>query len=518
MNWSNYQLKVFAFNQRDCGNWFVNAVAGSGKTTVIAKCIEDVPFEHTVLAVAFGTDIKKTLEGKLGHLPNVTVKTLNGFGYGACRAAVKRYINVKKTKVEDTLFYDIFGGKTATKEQKDLYYKSRYLISKIIAIWKADMRWEPTSTDMYEVMERFNLNLPKGTTDAQMYDLALATFKKCMAKTMVMDFDDQIAMPLFHGWQLDSYDRVFVDEAQDLTPAQIELTRRAVKCSQFRKMDSTELVTMYVGRAVYVGDPRQAIYQFRGADSNAISNIISTMNCDELPLSICYRCSKAVVRLAQKIVPHIEYHEDSPEGEEAVITVDDFKIKVKEGDLVLSRCTAPLVQACMGFIRDGRKAMIKGREIGQQLIDVIENVADGTTDLESFNDRLCEYVREKEEKLELQKKESALIALNDTFETIVCLYERAKDVPGLVKVILEIFSDDVEGIELMTIHKAKGLEKTNVFIIAPELIPHKLAATEEAQLSEANLAYVAITRAKRNLFRVGREIKLLESCNVESSL
>ena len=103
-----------------------------------------------------------------------------------------------------------------------------------------------------------------------------------------------------------------------------------------------------------------------------------------------------------------------------------------------------------------------------------------------------------------------MIALNDTFETIVALYERATDVPSLVRLISKIFADDVEGIMLMTIHKAKGLEETNVFIIAPELIPHKLAVTEEAQLSESNLAYVAITRAKRNLYRVGGELRLLE--------
>lgn len=485
MKWSKYQEAVFDFKGQNC---FINAVAGSGKTTVIVECIERVPFEETVLAVAFGVDIKKTLEIKLGHLPNVTVKTLNGFGYAACRNATKRYIKIKKEKTEDTLFFDVFGGKSASKEQKDLYYKSRYLISKIIAIFKADMRWAPTYLDMFDVMERFNLDLPKGTNESQMWDLLMATYTLCMAKTTVMDFDDQIAMPLFHNWQLESYDRIFVDEAQDLTPAQIELTRRAVG-----------------KKATYVGDPRQAIYQFRGADSNAVGNIVATMACEQLPLSICYRCSKSVVRAAQKIVHHIEYHEDAPDGLEQVITEADFKKIVMEGDLILCRCTAPLVQTCMGFIRDGRKATIKGREIGQQLIDTINEVANGTDDLADFDIRLTDYVNKKRASL---KRESALIALDDTHETIICMYERVSNVTGLIQLISKIFSDDVQGIMLMTIHKAKGLEEKNVFIISPHLMPHKLAVTEEAKLSEANLAYVAITRAKLNIYYVGGSLEI----------
>lgn len=504
MIWSKYQTAAFDFNINDSRNGFINAVAGSGKTTVIVKCIEDIPLEQSVLAVAFGVDIKKTMEKKLGHLPNVTVKTLNGFGYSACRQAVKRYINIKKEKVQDTLFFDILGGTKGAKEQKDLYYSTRYLISKIISIWKADMCWSPTYPDMIDVMERFNLNLPKKVGEAQFCDLLMTTFVKCMAKTLVMDFDDQIAMPLYHGWALSSYDRVFVDEAQDLTPAQIELTRRA--CAYGSRSDGEG-----TGKAIYVGDPRQAIYQFRGADSNAVGNIISTMSCAELPLSICYRCSKAVVRDAQKIVPHIEYHEDAPEGSSQVISVEDYRKIVKEGDLVLSRCTAPLVVSVMFFIRQERKAQIKGREIGQQLIDTIEAVAEGTDDLEEFNGRLCEYVRIKEEKLALAKREDQLIALNDTFETIVCLYERANSVRELTALISKIFADDVEGIMHMTIHKSKGLEEKNVFIIAPELMPHKLAVTDEAQLSEQNLAYVAITRAKLNIHYVGSPLKILET-------
>jgi len=145
---------------------------------------------------------------------------------------------------------------------------------------------------------------------------------------------------------------------------------------------------------------------------------------------------------------------------------------------------------------------------------LIENVADDVDDLETFNIRLSDYVRLKETKL---RSEQARIALLDTYETIICLYERADSVRELLELICKIFSDgDAPGILLMTGHKSKGLEHENVFILREDLIPHKLATTEEAQLAESNLLYVMLTRAKSNLYHVGKKSKLLEK-HVEES-
>jgi superfamily I DNA/RNA helicase len=53
-------------------------------------------------------------------------------------------------------------------------------------------------------------------------------------------------------------------------------------------------------RFVAVGDPHQAIYGFRGANSDALDKIVARFACRTLPLSVSYRCSKAVVAEAQK--------------------------------------------------------------------------------------------------------------------------------------------------------------------------------------------------------------------------
>ncbi|TDY37737.1 UvrD-like helicase family protein, partial [Alicyclobacillus sacchari] len=59
-----------------------------------------------------------------------------------------------------------------------------------------------------------------------------------------------------------------------------------------------------------------------------------------------------------------------------------------------------------------------------------------------------------------------------------------------------------EAVQLMTIHKAKGLEWTTVFVagLAEGLLPHKKSLKGEELREETRLCYVAITRARENLY------------------
>ena len=59
--------------------------------------------------------------------------------------------------------------------------------------------------------------------------------------------------------------------------------------------------------------------------------------------------------------------------------------------------------------------------------------------------------------------------------------------------------EEKDGIELSTIHRAKGLEADNVFIICPSLIPSKLAKLPWQVEEEKHLQYVMCTRPKNTL-------------------
>ena len=66
--------------------------------------------------------------------------------------------------------------------------------------------------------------------------------------------------------------------------------------------------------------------------------------------------------------------------------------------------------------------------------------------------------------------------------------------------IERLFADKYAAIWLSTIHKAKGLESDNVFILKPSIMPHPKARKSWEIVQENNMKYVAFTRAKNRLF------------------
>jgi len=55
-------------------------------------------------------------------------------------------------------------------------------------------------------------------------------------------------------------------------------------------------------------------------------------------------------------------------------------------------------------------------------------------------------------------------------------------------------------VTLTTIHGSKGLEATRVFHLKPDLVPHPKAEKDWEKEQEGNLKFVALTRAKQDLF------------------
>lgn len=103
------------------------------------------------------------------------------------------------------------------------------------------------------------------------------------------------------------------------------------------------------------------------------------------------------------------------------------------------------------------------------------------------------------EKLIQQDKTSQAFALEDKRNCIEIFVGKATTVGGIIEEIKKVFDNPQVGeIMLSTVHKAKGLEADNVYILATDRMPHPKGGVEEN-----NICYVAITRAKRNLFYVG---------------
>lgn len=61
---------------------------------------------------------------------------------------------------------------------------------------------------------------------------------------------------------------------------------------------------------LYLLETKIKVYTgFNGADVHAMDRISQNFKPEKLPLSICYRCPKNVVKLAQSIVPDITWNE-----------------------------------------------------------------------------------------------------------------------------------------------------------------------------------------------------------------
>ena len=93
-----------------------------------------------------------------------------------------------------------------------------------------------------------------------------------------------------------------------------------------------------------------------------------------------------------------------------------------------------------------------------------------------------------------------VISLLDTIKAIENIPRTVETRNDIDKFIKDVFSEEgKEGIQLSTIHKAKGLETDNVFIICPSLIPSRLAELDWEKEEEKHLQYVMCTSPKNSL-------------------
>lgn len=434
MKASSYQEAIYEFALKGTGNACVEAVAGSGKTTTIEGLTKIV--SGRVLFLAFNKSIVNEVQ------LDCEVRTLNSFGHSLIPGWKK--VNVDKTK--NILLYDVCDG-DYKKCKSDLR-----AIPQIVSLAKANAFMDLNNLDW--ILDRYGIELHDP-------DLLFQTWALLEQNHKIIDFDDQIYLPVKNGFTCEEYDWIMIDEAQDLNPIMIELLRRTP------------------GRKIFVGDEHQAIYGFRGADEKAMSNIRHAFDTVDLPLSICYRCDRAIINLAKRIVPHIEAREDAEEG---VVATKDFD--PVDGDLVLCRVTAELVKSCMSLIKDRKKAMIKGRDIGANLLDFYRTIGD----IDEYEHRI----------LGSHMSEDAKIIVSDKCETLRIL-STFGDIESAIK---EIFTDKLEGVIHSTIHKAKGLQYDRVWILRPDLLPHPRATQDWELIQEENLHYVAITRAVHELYYV----------------
>lgn len=484
--WSAQQLAIFDWFENGKGNLLVRARAGTGKTTTICEGISRAP-ENAPLLAAFNKRIAVELQAKLSANPRAKAQTLHSVGFQIVR---KYWPGVKPDEFRGDRIAQIAAGGEKAPEQMVRLVKKLASIAKSVAPLAIDSPiGHRTLVDLaydYECVPDEEWEEDGWNADA-VARCALEGMKMACERGSyrTIDFDDMVYLPLANQWGGAKYDLVVIDECQDMNASQIMLARKVLRAG---------------GRVCVVGDDRQSIYSFRGADSGSLDRLKKELNAVELPLTVTYRCGKAIVAVAAKLVPDFEAAPSAPKGEIKKCSPTQLTALAEPGDFVLSRKNSALMGACLGLLKAGKRAKIEGKDIGKQLLNIVRKLSAST--IPEVLARLEEWkrVQVKRASANPHTADERIDAITDQAEAISALAEDLATTAELEERIASLFEDDVEKartamIVCSSIHRAKGLEAERVFVLTDTL---KVGKDQE----EDNIAYVAYTRVKLTLFLV----------------
>lgn len=464
--------RIFQALLQGKGNLAIQARAGCGKTSTIVEMIRRLPPSTTVAYTSFAAknieDVKEKFDA-LNRPFGLHYRTMHSFGSQAIR---KRFGKVMVDKDKPRKLLERLTNEDTFKIFMGPVLK---LVDRAMSVGEVSM----------ELVERFDLDPPDGD-DAlwtQALDLANQVIAASLRDLSRISFGDMLYAPVKLNLKMEQFDVVFVDEAQDLSSVQREMVKKMVKEG---------------GRVIAVGDDRQAIYAFRGADSESFSLIVEQFGMEVLPMTTSYRCPKAVAVEANLYVQDFQVTESNPEGVVRDETFSPTTIKsFLPTDLVVCRMNAPLVKMAYHLFREGLPCRVLGRDLGAGLIALVDKLK--ARDLPSLVEKLSKW--EEKELLKFKKDEAKRAAVSDKADTLRVFLDECQTVAEVRRKIEELFTDFNERgrLTLATVHKVKGAEAERVFILAPHLLPGPFAKTQEQKVQEENLAYVAVTRAKQEL-------------------
>ena len=499
MNFSSFQKAIFAEVKNGKTNIAVNAVAGSGKTTTIVECCKLLGYrnKYDVKFLAFNRSIVKELGEKISRYADVS--TLHSFGLSIIRNVLgDRGFEVDKNDRKYSRIVRDNNMLTLNNDDSN-YQKALNNIDKLMKLCRINLIGDDIAAVNAICDEYSIVPLANEVSLACEFLKDAYSVKSDGNRKPLIDYTDMIVLPLSEKFvdKIPTYKVVFVDECQDLSKAQRELMLAAARN----------------GRFVAVGDRRQAINGFAGADCASFDKIATLPNTIELPLSVNYRCGKNIISMAQEVVPEIQACETAIDGvvnNVNKITLDLFK----PNDMVLCRTAAPLVVMCLKLIAAGVTAVVKGKDIASGLIGMIDKSKAKT--IKGF-ESWCEIEKEKKAReiakrdkctLSEAKETGTFVGFCDRINCILAVGENISNLDGVKAKIEEIFSDErkANAVNFSTCHKSKGLEADRVLILLPNKLPLTWKNQKDWEFEqEMNLKYVALTRAKKELVFVNVE-------------
>lgn len=479
---SIYQKEIYRVYNETNQNIFIQACAGSGKSTTILQLLKQTPFHKRSILLAFNKSIAEELKSKVDS--SIEVSTIHSFSYRLLRKNFDA--NIQLNELKTYILAKNYFNKVKNKKFKDEKKQNIYLFTVVKLYDMIRMNLSEANKDNIEAISQlYGIDLIDFTPELEeviSFMKHVEDYNENPSSNFMIDFTDMLY--LTHKYvkknKYPTYHVVFCDEVQDLNPLQKAIIDNLISVS---------------GRFVVVGDERQSIYGFMGANLQSLYKFKNAKNTISLPLSISYRCHKQIVDQANTIFEGMEHFENNVDG----IVRDGFISEITFGDFVICRNNLPLVDVFIYLLSNGKKSRILGRDLETQLTKLIESV-ESITELFTILENKGKELKAKGVKK--PENNPAYISLEEKVKILLSIYQYSEHSIYKTKQRLnQMFCDTYteKDIVLMTGHKSKGLENERVFYLYPELIPSKYSTTEFALYQEKCLNYVITTRAKKEL-------------------
>ena len=442
---------------------FLSARAGTGKTSTIKLAFSRPGGLPDCTVIAFNNANQEALSKALG--PGVKVATLHSLGFAALRGFLPGL------QMEPSKLFEL-TKQAKLKRKPKVFSDTMRLVScaKNWGIVPARPSGQPFKAqllpDTPESWSALQTHFELWEADLDAAREILQNSNEQFWKERKVDFDDMVYLPVTLGLQVFTSSKMIVDEAQDLSPLNLKMLQKTP------------------AKVWYVGDPYQAIYGWRGAEEDLLENLA----LPELPLTICWRCDKAIIQEAAKFVPDIKAR---PDAEPGLVHWMDFPpdwVKHKPGT-VLGRTNAALVGLALKL---PGQVQVLGKDFGEILLGILQELKGNTqqallSSLQSWYSKMSE------------KYPHRLGEFEDYSKALASLVVSCHGKQAVERKIQNLFVAQAKPGTwiLSTVHKAKGMEWPTVWLL--DWAPKGLGQPWQEK-EDRNLRYVARTRAQHELF------------------
>lgn len=273
-------------------------------------------------------------------------------------------------------------------------------------------------------------------------------------------------------------DFVLFDEAQDADPIMIGVLLKQ-SCP-----------------VIYVGDPHQQIYSWRGA-----VNVMQKLDVPARYLTQSFRFGDNLAQYSQPVLDYLgERNQFKGLKTPSLTKIDETTTQPRDLNVVLCRTNMGALEVMMSYASNGMFALPKNLDL-KHTISMLEAIRDFENNPASQKNHSI---------LKGFKDFSELTKYNEEFHgdqsiapylKIYSEYEY-KDIQNTLSKCSTLKSKDNYAFEVTTAHRAKGLEWDNVMLHSDfnDQFFNKDKSPRDTDDEEYRLLYVAITRARKKLY------------------